>query len=63
MLKKLLGQKVKVGISSYSYAITPKGLGNFITKEGIVTDIDDNFIEFDNEMIVAIRAITYIQTM
>lgn len=61
MLKELLNQKVKVGISSYSYAVSAKGIGNFISKEGIVTDVDDNFIKFDDGMIIAIKAITYIQ--
>ena len=61
MLKELLNQKVKVGISSYSYAVSVKGIGNFISKEGIVTDVDDNFVKFDDGMIIAIKAITYIQ--
>lgn len=61
MLKELLNQKIKVGISSYSFAISVKGLGNLVSKEGIVTDVDDNFIKFDDGMIIAIKAITYIQ--
>ena len=63
MLKKLLSQKVRVGISNYSYSYFPKGMGNFLMREGVVTDIDDNFIELDNEMIIATRAITYVQTI
>ena len=63
MLGKLLSRKVRVGISNYSMSVVPKGFGNFIMKEGVITDIDDNFIELDNEMIIAIRAITYIQTI
>lgn len=64
MLKKLLGQKVNVGISSYAYSIpTSSGFGAFTSKKGIVTDVDDNFIEIDDKTIIAIKTITYIQTI
>ena len=64
MLKKLLGQKVNVGISSYAYSVPASGVfGAFTTKIGIVTDIDDNFIEIDDKTIIAIKTITYIQTI
>lgn len=32
-------------------------------KEGIVTDVDDNFIKFDDGIIIAIKTITYIQPL
>ena len=63
MLKELLNQKVKVGISNYSYSISTKGSRAFISKEGRVTEVDDNFIKFDDGMIIAIKAITYIQPL
>ena len=61
MLKELLHQKVKVGVSSYSYSRTGKSV--FALKEGLVTAVDDNFIKFDDGMIIAIKAITYIQPL
>ena len=63
MLKKLLSQKVRIGLSNYAWSYFPKGKGNNMQREGIVTDIDDNFIELDNEMIIAIKSITYIQAI
>ena len=54
MLKKLLSQKVKISCKSFSG-------GAPVTKVGIVTDIDDNFIEIDNEMYFAIRYIAYLE--
>ena len=58
MLKELLNQKVKVGISYHRFSVTGKGYLKI--KEGIITDMDDNFIKFDDGMIISIKAITYI---
>lgn len=63
MLKELLNQKVKVGLSSYSYSGSPNSSRIFASKEGLVTAVDDNFIKFDDGMIIAIKAITYIQPL
>lgn len=63
MLKELLNQKVKVGLSSYSYSNSVEGRRIFASKEGLVTAVDDNFIKFDDGMIIAIKAITYIQPL
>lgn len=63
MLKELLNQRVKVGISSYSYSNSVEGRRIFASKEGLVTSVDDNFIKFDDGMIIAIKAITYIQPL
>ena len=37
MLKELLNQKVKVGLSSYSYSGSPNSSRIFASKEGLVT--------------------------
>ena len=63
MLKELLNQRVKVGISSYSYSNSVEGRRIFASKEGLATAVDDNFIKFDDGMIIAIKAITYIQPL
>ena len=55
MLKKLLSKNVKITSKSFSG-------GAPVTKVGIVTDVDDNFVELDNEMYIAIRYIAYIET-
>lgn len=64
MLKELLNQKVKVGIARYSYTGSPTNSSRvFESKEGLVTAVDDNFIKFDDGMIIAIKTITYIQPL
>lgn len=64
MLKELLNQKVKVGLSHHSFSNSPqKSSRVFTSKEGLITEVDDNFIKFDDGMIIAIKAITYIQPL
>ena len=54
MLEKYLNKKIEVDYTNYAY---PVGL----KVKGVITEIDDNFIELDNEMIIAIRYIISIE--
>lgn len=62
MLKELLNQKVRVGMASYANALISR-TSNLFYHDGIVTDVDDNFIKFDDGMIIATKYIAYIQPL
>ncbi len=57
MLSKLLNQKVRVIL------MTAGSVGASPSYDGVVTNIDDNFVELDNERIIAIKYITSIKIM
>ncbi len=56
MLEKFLNKKVEILISSYG---TPYNLSNsyLIKHKGVVTNIDSNFIELDNNKVIQIKYI------
>ena len=60
MLKELLNQRVKVGVADYAHALRTRTSVLFYI-EGIITNIDDRFIQLDNNILIAINYITYIE--
>ena len=56
MLEKFLNKKVIIMISKYAAS-------DFIEKKGIVTELNDDFIELDNDEIIAIKYITSIKSL
>ena len=54
MLEKFLNKRVQIVYSSYAYERMLKG---------IVTKIDENFIELDNDEVVAIKYIVTIKSI
>ena len=63
MLEKFLNKKVLICISQYAAAITGIGGPNAVQRKGVVTNIDDKFIELDNDEIIAIQYITTIKSL
>ena len=55
MIEKFLNKKVQIVYTGYSNA--------FYSLKGIVTKIDDNFIEVDNDEIIAIKYIMTIKSL
>lgn len=55
MLEKFLNKKVQIMYTGYSE-------GQY-SEKGIVTKIDDNFIEVDNDKIIAIKYILTIKSI
>lgn len=55
MLEKFLNKKVQVRYTFYS--------SGFFAIKGIVTKIDENFIEVDNDMIIAKKYIVDIKSL
>ena len=55
MLEKFLNKEVQIRYTGYAQAC--------YSKKGIVTKIDDNFIEVDNDEIIAIRYILTIKSI
>ena len=59
MLEKLLNKKVRIYFGNFA---VPPELGQMSAKrEGIVTAIDKEFIELDNDLIIAIKYVTRIK--
>lgn len=58
MLEKFLNKKVKIFI--YNYGASP--MATIDVKEGTVTALDENFIELDNDQVVAIKCIRSMRT-
>ena len=54
MLEKFLNKKVQVRYTIY---------GHFLIGKGIITNIDENFIELDNDQIIAIKYVTDIKSL
>ncbi len=64
LIEKFLNKKVCIAEKMFSYSSTLEGFSNgrnFI--EGVVTNIDDDFIELDNEILIAIKFIYKIQVI
>ena len=65
MLEKFLNKKVMISFAEYGRTVNHVSVGlkgaieNYIRK-GTVTKMDDNFIELDNNEVVAIKYITTI---
>ena len=58
MLGKLLNQKVRVYLVNFANSLSAG-----VSYEGTVTNIDENFIELNNEKIIAIKYIASIKIM
>ena len=54
MLEKFLNKKVQIRYTIY---------GNFINAKGVLTNLDENFIELDNDEVIAIRYILSIKSL
>ena len=67
MLEKFKNKKVLICIADYAAAIDFKKQGRSYAssrqREGIVTNLDENFIELDNDQIISIKYITSIRTL
>ena len=70
MLNSMLNKKVKIALADYAKAscmsdmqlVKNKGYWLF-ELEATIVDMDDNFIKLDNDMIIAIKYITYIKSL
>lgn len=66
MLKKFLNKKVLICIASYASAAEKIVMGPNLAafqRQGTVTDVDDNFVELDNNELVAIKYIATIKAV
>ena len=73
MLEKFLNKKVKIVIATYGTTLNQKlknsrsgGFTNYVAEynvEGIVTNIDSNFIEIDNNLVIQIKYIISIENI
>ena len=66
MLEKFLNKKVRICLAEYAKTLDHmptgfKGTLSYYLREGIVTKIDENFIELDNDEVIAIKYITTIK--
>lgn len=61
MLEKFLNKDVLINIANY--AITLGNVSKGAYRKGTVTAIDDNFIELDNDEVIAIKYITTIKSL
>ena len=55
MIEKFLNEKVQIIYTAYS--------DSFFSLKGIITKIDDNFIEVDSNQIIAIKYIISIKSL
>ena len=55
MIEKFLNQKVLIAYTGYASA--------FYSVKGILTKMDDNFVEVDNNQIIAIKYILSIKSL
>jgi len=55
MLEKFLNEKVQIIYTAYS--------DNYFNLKGIITKIDDNFIEVDSNQIISIKYIISIKSL
>ena len=60
MLKNYLNCKVRIGVSEYAYALLNRSARLFYY-DGTITDVDDEFIQLDNNILIAINYITYVE--
>ena len=61
MLKKILNKNIKI---YFSNCFISTGIAKpTYSMKGIVTDIDDNFIELDNTEIISVKTITRIEIL
>ena len=66
MLEKFKNKKVLICIAQYAAAYDKIVLGaqvHALQRQGIVTNIDDNFIELDNNEVIAIKYIATIKSI
>ena len=68
MLEKFLNKKVEILIASYARVANKVAVGvkqsvEFGLRRGTVTNIDNNFIELDNNEVIAIKYITTIRSI
>lgn len=69
MLEKFLNEKVEICLAEYAKVIevvTPlrdKKILEQTVKKGTVTRIDENFIELDNNVVIAIKYIVTIKSL
>ena len=66
MLEKFLNKKVLICIPTYAAACEKVVMGaqlHSVQRRGIVTNVDDNFIELDNDEVVAIKYIATIKSI
>ena len=54
MLEKFKNKKVQVRYTYYAH---------FLIAKGIITNMDENFIELDNDQIIAIKYVTDIKSL
>lgn len=67
MLEKFLNKNVLICFANYASAteVTPSFSNPYsaVQRKGIVTNIDNNFIELDNDEVVAIKYIATIKSI
>lgn len=67
MLEKFLNKRVLVCISHYAAAYERMYMGVGVIeayqRKGVLTRLDNNFIELDNDEVVAIKYITTIKSL
>jgi len=68
MLEKFLNKNVEICLAEYAKAIDhisigTKGVLEQYLRKGTVTRVDDNFIELDNNLVIAIKYITTIKSL
>jgi len=68
MLEKFLNKNVLICFANYAHAqeklvIGTRGILEAVQRRGTVTAVDDNFIELDNNELVAIKYISTIKAL
>ena len=68
MLEKFKNKKVEIGIAVYAKVIDRVSVGvkariEYGLRRGTVTNIDENFIELDNNEIIAIKYVATIKSI
>ena len=68
MLEKFLNKKVLICIAEYAKAIEKIAIGvqgslEHCQRKGTITNINDKFIELDNDELIAIKYITTIKSI
>lgn len=60
MLEKFLNKRVRIYVTTYG---SSNAISNNANQKGVVTSIDDKYIELDNNIVIQIKYIVSIEAM